>query len=339
MSRNRVLAWLASLPASSARKALSPLHPVAQGEALRVALEQLGPAALDAVIERLKAPRPVLLVMAPTVFTASLEWIAPLLAAGYPVSLRPSRRDPRAAQHFVHTAQAHGLALDLFRSPLDDLPAGSSVVFMGSDPTASQLGARIPPHTQWLLFGHRISGATCSSDPAECVGLWRDVLLHDTRGCMSPVVVLPPEGAPLPLETLLTAGREAAAQLPAGTLTAAEGQPRRHALMRARLTGTVHPVGDAWLVDVQRGAPAFTAHPRVLQVVSAPIDPTPWPHAKWSTWGGPVPATISNAKLPRACALGRMQEPPLLRWHDGLDHWGYLGSPMVPGIVQTEGTA
>ncbi len=302
------------------------LSPTGAAEAWNAALDALDPAVLAELGERPGRPwRRVAIVAARGAFTAPIEWCAAFLAAGSSVGLKCPAGD-ETGRHLV------GLSDDL---PFEQIerPAvreADLAVAMGANETVARIAADRQGTT--LCFGHRFSAAWITGTPLEpdpllpqgwsvdpFAALAADLALYDTRGCLSPALVLtprPPEEIARALAPWMAAAQ---ARWPRG-----EVSPATHADIRARralaraTTGLVVD-GDGWSIFgllPQHVLPV--ALPRVAIVHQADLSAlAPWaPH--WSTLGvdAPhhgVPPTV------RVCRIGRMQRPPLTRLHDGVD--------------------
>lgn len=301
------------------------------------ALAALDDAALDAVAAMPGRAFPdASVIVAGTVFTAAIEWLAVLLGRGTRVTLKHPADAPGAAPLLADAAAAEALPLRITgdRDVLDR----ALVVVMGSDDTVVAVRSAAPARARVLAHGHRFSAAwvTGRALPADprvpegCGDPWgrvaADAALHDGRGCLSPAVVF----TPLPLaeacDALADALARAEARWPIGRVAPDEGAAIRTRRALARVAGLVRE-GPGWSVH---GLPADrlvpVALPRSLAVVSAPdaaaaaATLAPWADAL-STIGtdDADDAAPLAAIAPRLCPIGRMQRPPLRRSHDGED--------------------
>lgn len=289
--------------------------------------------ALDALPEAVAGAEPggatVAFVAASTVVTAPLEWLALLWAMGRRVVLKRSRRDPGLAPWLAEHAAAAGLPLSVVDDP-EELGAAALVVAMASDETLSALRAALPPSTPLLGFGHRVSAAwwpaSAPPTPADADALARDLAAHDGRGCMTPGVLLT-DGDPLALaEALAPAMARAEARWPRGALTDHEGAALRARAALARAAGRCVDGPGCALHVLPAALATPDALPRALTLARVPDEDAA---AAWlaahplSTLVAPAGAR-HGLRAPRVCPLGEAQRPPLLRWHDGIDHLSAL---------------
>jgi hypothetical protein len=299
-------------------------------EAWHASLTALDDQALNAVADMRLAPwKRAAVVCASTVFTAPIEWCAVLLGRGSEVVLKVPSSQPQVATPLVQAAQAVGLPL---RATVDrsDLHSASYVVAMGSDASLADIGATLPPTTRFEPHGHRFSvawigGSPLQDDPlvpadfSDAYGaLAADAALHDGRGCLSPVVLISTDTNAV--DSLADTLARAEQRWPRGEISDLEAASIRARGALAAATGTVRS-GARWSVH---GLPAEQwqpiALPRSVAVIqvenreeAARILAPFW--SRLSTIGTDQPWT--NA--PRTCRLGRLQRPPLLRHHDGVD--------------------
>ncbi|MEZ4316620.1 MAG: acyl-CoA reductase [Myxococcota bacterium] len=305
-----VQAWRDRLRALSPDVGLSP-------EGARVALD----AALDAlddVPRHLGRPAPghTVIVCASTVFTASIEWAAVLLARGGRVTLKA----PRAhAAWFAEVAACTDLPI-LSTTDRDVLQDADCLVVMGSDATLDAIRSQLGPRQRLLGFGHRYS-LTWWSDPDQADAVALDLALHDGRGCMSPLGVFSP--LPDAVELLSHAMERLQARLPRGDVAPMEGAGIRSRAALARVLGQAVDAPD-WSVHAlpaarfpEPGLPrAAVVHPADRATFEAAVH-THLP--KLSTVATDAPATLEGVRGVRVCAPGEMQRPPLDRLHDGVD--------------------
>jgi hypothetical protein len=312
MTLDRTLAWRDALRAAAPPP--TDLSGPGLARVLADALDALGelPAAAALIGE---APARATVIAPRTVVTAPIEWCALLLAAGAEVTLKPPRGAPGLGPWLVHHAQATGLPLRL--DPSRDAVAGADlVVAMGSDDTMTNLRAAISPNTRLLAFGHRIGVAWWprGADPA---GLAADLAAHDSRGCMTPAVILTDDPDLAALTDALTA---AEAAWPRGVCSPGELAAIRTRGLLARVVGEERR-GPGWALHVVPPAHVQPwALPRVAQVVPVADEAAAraWvrAHAEVGTVGAPGGGDWG---VPRTADLGQMQRPPLRRAHDGVD--------------------
>jgi hypothetical protein len=317
--RDRVRRWLAGLRGAQPPRGL--LSPAGAALVWREALDALSDEALDAAWSipgpgwasvGMAAPR--------TVPTAPLEWCAVALGRGARFVLKPPAEDPSVGAFLAATAQAAGLplVLDPDRSALLD---PDLAVVMGTDETVAAVrtarGGRAV-----LGFGHRTSFAWVT-DPASAPAVAEDAARFDGRGCLSPALVLTPGDPEALAEALARALAAVEACVPRGDLTPIEGARLRLRTARDRIAGRLRE-GPGWAVSVVAAAPE-EALPRwlpVLSVADAPAALAAVDATHLSTVGADAPFPAPSGA--RVVPCGRMQRPPLLRRHDGIDWLGAL---------------
>lgn len=324
MRPGAVRAWLRGLdPADGPGRAQ---HPADRRLAWEAALGAITDAALD---EALRPPGPgwasVGFACPSTVPTAPLEWCAVALARGAEVVLKAPVEDPGPATWLAQTAQAAGLPLTA-TTDRGALLGPALAVVMGADETVAAVRAARGGRPV-LGFGHRFSVAWVA-DPAAVDGaaLSRDLVLHEGRGCLSPVAWFTPRPA-------LLADRVFDEVLARRTpcLTPAEGAGRRLRLARERIAGRVVHEGPGGAVTLHPGGPPAEAFPGWVAIVPAADPDAVWaavdlPHL--STVGTDAPVAVPPGV--RGVALGEMQRPPLVRLHDGVDWLAALaGGPLA----------
>jgi hypothetical protein len=163
-----------------------------------------------------------------------------------------------------------------------------------------------------------------------------DHVLFDGLGCMSPAGVF---AARADLDAAAEWMGRAAVEVPPGPLAPELAMARRVRLVEARAIGRVLE-GDGWAVALlPLHAFSPVSHPRLLQLYEAD-DPevVAVTLAPWRALLGTVATDLEAVRrsslgaAPRVCLPGRMQSPPLSRWHDGIDVLGTLwGAPLGPG--------
>jgi hypothetical protein len=319
-----VLAWRDALRADAGNAPTEGLSPEGRDLVLAHALDALDEASLARVPIR-RAWRSATFVAARTVATAPIEWIALLLLRGTPVVLKHPAATGAFAGWLARHARAVGLPLSATsdRSAVDD---AELVLAMGNDASMDAIRARATGtlHT----FGHRFSAAYWGPDaPVEAFAeaVATDLAAHDSRGCMSPAVVLCAADLEVALPALAAAMTAAEARWPRGALGPAELADLRTRRALARASGGASHLGDGWQIDVLAAEHATpSALPRAVQLVPvAPDDAwsvlAPWQDAL-STVGGTVDWPVPTHT--RRTAAGLMQAPPLIRHHDGVSTVG-----------------
>ncbi len=290
------------------------------------ALGALTDAALDVALAVEGRPyASATVVAARTVLTAPIEWLALLLAHGSEVTLKLPQGAPGLGPWLLAHAETAGLPLTLSEdhSAVSHVPL---VVAMGDDATIVAIGEHLAPGARLLGFGSRTSVAWAESD-ADAEALATDLAAHDGRGCMTPSVVLCPDAAALGA-WLAQALEAAEARWPRGAVSDAEHASLRSRHRLAQATGQAWS-GPQWSVHALPGELAEPVSlPRSVAVVgvgtpeAARIWLRPWQRVL-STLGLPAgadPSTWHAVGAPRVAPLGTMQAPPLLRWHDGVNH-------------------
>lgn len=250
-------------------------------------------------------------IAARTVHTAPIEWLAVLLGRGTRVTLKHPRGAPGLAPWLLQHAGELPLQIT------DDAPLDTGLVIaMGHSATINTIRAQLQPHQRLLGFGSRFSAAWLP-DITHVHDLARDLAAHDSRGCMSPAVVLGPASlAPALAEAMAEAQR----RWPRGALSRVEQVALRTQAALARVAGELHE-GEGWQVAVlppEQAAPHTP--PRTVQLVDADLS---WltPHAHLlSALGVPHGVTVPPpGPAARVVPLGHLQRPPLVRLHDGVD--------------------
>ncbi len=304
------------------------LTPPMASHCLRLACAALDSAALDRALEVPGTPPSrAAVVAARGVFTAPLEWIAVLAAAGSRVWLKPPSAAPAFAQAVVEAFQQAGLPVHLHLERA--LPAVDALVAMGSDETIAALAAQ-HARARLSLHGHRFSLAVVrGSDESLAERLALDALLYDGRGCFTPAAVLhlgePEEAARLARGLCRQLGA-VSARLPAGPLDPLLGPEWRRRTGLARALGW--PAASARHSSAVLPLEHFEAavlpgylpvHPVAgLEALRPLLEPwRPWLAACATDLDEPQP--LLEAGFERVCRPGMLQRPPLLRTHGGME--------------------
>lgn len=302
-----------------------PLSPAGLALVLGDALAALHDDALHAAVAGAGRPYDRALVIgARTVPTASIEWVALLLAHGTQVTLKTPHGAPGLGPWLAHHAAAHGLPL----THTDDHGAVADaelVVAMGQDASIAAIRQAAAPGARVLGFGTRWSVAWIPAHAPEAVlaGLARDLAAFDGRGCMTPALVATdhPEALALRLAPHLTA---AEVRWPRGRVSDEEGAALRARAAVVRAVG-VRVAGAGWEMHAVTREDAVTyALPRVAQLVGFPSEGEA---AAWVHHVGPPLSTVGRSAGSadpwpadaRKAEPGTMQRPPVPRVHDGLD--------------------
>ena len=288
------------------------------------ALGALDDGALDTVARVDVRPfESAVFVAARTVFTAPLEWCAVLLGRGTRVVLKMPAGEPGWAPELVETAEACSLPLSwtedrsvVARHPL--------VVAMGSDATIAEIRATARADARVLAHGHKFSVCWITK-PESWRALAEDLALYDTRGCMSPVVIL----TPLPLDEALDDLSVAMARLqeryPRGAIAPMEGAAIRARSALARTVGQER-TGFGWAIhEVPTQHIEPTPLPRTPTLVSvanlseamAALEPHMVSLGTVGTDDAGSAERWLDGGACRVCSVGKMQRPPLVRMHDG----------------------
>jgi hypothetical protein len=331
MSLERVRAWRDALRRDVANAPAAPLSREGLALVLGHALDAVHDDALAAAWARPGAPvATATVVAARTTLTAPVEWCALLLADGAQVTLKHPSDAPGLAPWLASHAVHAGLPLRATGRRDVGLDA-ERVVVMGGDATVRAVSAVVPAG-RLLAFGHRASAAVWDprAAPEAADALAADLGAHDTRGCMSPaVILLPPGSADIARAALAPALARAEARWPRGDVADDEHAALRAQRALARVLGHVE-VGATWEIHTLPAAQATLAPlPRRAQLVETD-DPIGWlqPLAGVLSTVGHDPSAPAavlhglSAALPdvRLASLGAMQAPPLARRHDGVDH-------------------
>jgi hypothetical protein len=306
---------------------------------LKAALDALDDETLDRVAALGGRPFPTAAVLcSTTVTTAPVEWCAVLLGRGSAVLLKYSADDPGLTSLLVGAARDVGLPLVGVTERAAVLQA-DLVVVMGADQTVREIRSSLPTRVRLLPHGHRFSAAWITGNPlppdprvpegfhGSWGGVAADAVLHDGRGCMSPVAVF----TPVPLQTacdrLADAMLRASARWPIGSVSPSEHAHIRSRRALARVTGVVCEGRDFSIHGLPVEYLEPLTLPRCLAVYQVE-DATQAaralaPYARWlSTVGTDDPESVGtwfSLGATRVCRQGRMQRPPLIRPHDGED--------------------
>jgi len=274
----------------------------------------------------------VTMVASRTVFTAPLEWVALLLASGSTVRLKRPEAGLSIWDSWVKTAENLPLTITTERTLLHDTEL---VIAMGSDETIATLKEQCLTGPEFLGFGSKFSIAlvtneTVIQDSKTPNDVWgriaADVALYDTRGCMSPSIVLTTTPLHEAIPRLAHAMESANVIWPRGTISDFEGAKIRERIVLSKLVGQVVEEKAFSILGLPLHYTSTAALPRVLQVVHvdsiADMLSYVMEHAgQLSTVGTDLSDdTIFNDIAPhtRVCKLGQMQRPPILRLHDGI---------------------
>ncbi|MBW2255877.1 MAG: hypothetical protein JRI25_14940 [Deltaproteobacteria bacterium] len=339
MSWNLVRAWRDRLRQRDPSFLPTGLSPEGAREALKAALDALDDESLDRIAALGGRAFPTAAVVcSTTVTTAPIEWCAVLLGRGSAVLLKYSADDPGLSSLLVSAARDVGLPLVGVTERAAILQA-DLVVVMGSDDTVREIRSSVSARVRLLPHGHRFSAAWITGNPLppdtrvpeSFQGSWggvaADCVLHDGRGCLSPVAVF----TPVPLETacdrLADAMFRASSRWPTGTVSPSEHAHIRSRRALARVTGQVREGRDFSIHGLPVEHMDLVALPRCLAVYQVE-DATQAaralaPYARWlSTIGTDDPESVGtwlSLGATRVCRQGRMQRPPVIRPHDGED--------------------
>ena len=258
------------------------------------------------------------IIAARTVFTGPLEWCALLLGRGSAVLLKHPRGVGGSAHAMAEEAAAVGLPLQT-TDQRSVPPDTDFLLAMGTDHTMDTLRSTLGAGVAATLLGHRFSAAFCPVGQTDWSGVAMDVALHDSRGCLSPVVVFTDDvGAAM--EGLTQGMHHAQSRVPRGFVSPAEHAAIRAREALARVAGQV-AVEPEWSVHVL--PPHLwqpVALPRSLAVVEVANRQealqrlAPFAH-QLSTVGAPtLDGSWHGARI---TSHGTMQRPPIDRVHDG----------------------
>jgi hypothetical protein len=330
MRWNDVKRWRDALRSDVASAPSVNLSTVGLVGAIEACLSALDDEALDCAAATGGTPwDSAAFVAARTVTTAPVEWCAVLLGRGTSVVLKTPAGEPGLAPWLCAHAARLGLPLS-WTSDRQAIQRAEVVYVMGADATVQEVQGSVPATTTVVGFGHRFSVVWWARDApvqatAEAVAM--DLALHDTRGCMSPAVVLTEAALDVVVPAMARAMARAEAVLPRGPCSDAELAQMRSRGALAQVLGK-KVAGDAWSVWTLPGSHAQpTVLPRCAQVVAVPdleaavAWTRPW-KAHLSTVGTTSMREAgrwAQAGAGRVCRVGEMQRPPLDRPHDGVD--------------------
>lgn len=323
LAEGPAVAWAEGLGEANAEAGLRAAVGAITGEGLRAELQGgVGP-----------LPEGLLLVCAGGVFTAPLEWVALVAAAGIPLWVKPPGAAPAFPRALVAAMAAEGLAVRLHEGR--DVPAEASVILaFGSDETLRALASAWPDR-RLVGYGHAWSAALWWPDVQDSTSRhsWMshyalDLCHYDGRGCMAPTALFVLDDPAQVEAELYDALERAEARWPAGPLPGALGPLLRERVGLARVLGraklgrgfgvltlpldrfrpfglprhaVIHPVADHG--EIER---ALAGWPGLRSTLGAG-GPSVWP-SRWPDW---------TRVFTRICPLGTMQTPPFPRLHDG----------------------
>ena len=282
--------------------------------------------------------------LAGSIPSAAFHAILLPLVAGSAVYVKPSSQDPLSARLFAESLRAQDPALGEAVVVGNDptlLESADAVVAHGADETIAAIRARVPPQRVFVGHGHKLSLAAVGpaveiDSAAQAVAI--DIALYDGRGCLSPayvgVVDRPAGRAAAFSRALANELEQLASKLPRGPLLTSEEVALREMRARAAVREGVRlelpEHGSEWTVILEpagsRPAPGWL---RCLPVVplSDACELEDWcgrlaPHlSSLGHMGWGRQELLSAVQLgggSRACALGRMQFPPIDWNHDGI---------------------
>ncbi len=302
------------------------LSPPMAAACLRWACGAIHRSALEVATDVPGAPPPVAgVVAARGVFTAPLEWVALLAAAGSEVILKAPSTAPAFCEAVAHTFTAHGLEVRC--TTARELPPVDALVAMGGDEAIAAL-ARRHARARLSLHGHRFSLAVVRGDSVDLArSLAHDALLYDGRGCFTPAAVLHlggPSAARALVDALQAQLVEVTRRYPPGPRDPMLGPEwrRRTGLLRALGEHVPHAPPAAALVPLARIEAA--ALPGYLPVHALDGLEALGPLlAPWRPWLAACATDLDDAGpmlaagFERVCRPGTLQTPPLLRPHGG----------------------
>jgi len=280
-------------------------------------------------------PQRVSVICARGVFTAPLEWVSLLAAAGCNVHIKA----PTSAPDFVF-AMADALAaqgLPVHASTSRDLMEPDAILAFGTDETMLDLHRKYPKK-RLALYGHRFSIAWIRK--SSVTDLMDDIILYDGRGCMAPAAIFT-DADPLQLANTIAQKLETIAKTcPRGAFDPALGPEWRRRMGLAATTGHVIE-GSEWAVLIS-DARNFTPMALPRMVVIHPVDSIGELHERLSPWRnhfsslGTDDRTETNNPdfqeicgwFPRISRPGQLQRPPFPRKHDG--------RPVLGSLLQSE---
>jgi len=331
MSWSRVRRWLEGLQEVDPAQLHTGLSAPNARLAWRWALDALGPEALARAEATPGDPWPrATVIAARTVFTGPLEWVALLLGRGSEVVLKHPEGAGNTARCMMERARACGLPLTA-TADREAARGSEFVLAMGSDETMDALRAELPDDTVAHLLGHRFSVAWIPAD-GDWEGLALDLALHDSRGCLSPVVAFT-DDATSATPRLAAAMQARERDLPIGEIAPAESGAIRARAALARVVGSV-TTGDGWSIHrlpVSHWRP--TGLPRSLALVEVESrDAARQALQPWQQWLSTVadPDATQEWFDARIALPGSLQRPPVDRLHDGIH---VLGATAMPPTI------
>jgi hypothetical protein len=269
-----------------------------------------------------RPPSSAAVVAARGVFSAPLEWVVLLAAAGARVHLKAPRAASSFSEALTEVFEAEGLPVEV--STRRELPDVEALVAMGSDAALAAL-ARRHAHARLSLHGHRLSVAVVrDTGSATAAALCDDAALYDGRGCFSPVAVfvLPP-GDPSALHDNLASSFEEAQRLwPRGAVSSALGPEWRRRTGLAKSLGSLRE-SEAWATTVLP-ASFFEASPLPRFLPIHPVRDLGDVSGTLASWSGHLAACATDLMdvdsllamgFERICRPGRLQLPPFGRPH------------------------
>jgi hypothetical protein len=264
-------------------------------------------------------------VAARGVFTAPLEWVALLAAAGAEVVLKAPLAAPAFGAALAQSFRACGLPVSC--TTARELPALDALVAMGSDQAIAAL-AEAHARARLSLHGHRFSVAVVrGAGPALAAELAQDALLYDGRGCFTPVAVLH-LGSQAAAEQLVhhlgEQLEEHARILPPGSQDPLMGPEWRRRTGLARALGRLARLEAPTTALLPATAFEAVALPGFLPVYHlARLDAVRDLLAPRQSWLAACATDLDPAAplyeigFERICRPGTLQRPPLLRCHGG----------------------
>jgi hypothetical protein len=327
MSWAKVRAWRDALRGDLASAPTCGLSPRGRDLILSYALDALRDDALAQAACTPGRPWDTAAVISPrNTLTACIEWCALLLGHGTHVTLKAPRERDSLAPWLAVWARRTALPLTVV-TERDAIEGADAIFVMGSDATVQGVLAAAPAHVRVWKFGSRFSLAWWphAIDASSARAVARDLAAHDTRGCMSPALILTTAPREEVMSVLRPAMDHAESCWPRGSCTPSEHAALRSRVALAKVVGEA-AVTETWSiahVPAQHASPsALPRHAQVVQVASLEEAVTlvrPW-LPRLSTVGT---QDLSSAHVWRAagasrvCPLGQMQSPPLDRVHDG----------------------
>jgi hypothetical protein len=289
----------------------------------------------------LTPPRRLVIWCAGNVFTAPLEWTATFAAAGAEVVLKAPSAVPAPVLALARCFSAQGLPVEAHDLPHNEawhlLDYADAVLGFGSTSSMLSLEAHLGPGVRHALFGHRVSAAVVAG--TQDVGLLiRDAVLHDGRGCKSPVAVFSLTDAEETAALLAQGLAEAAITVPRGDMAASWGPRWRRRIGLARILDHAHN-GNDWAVPVLPGAwfepeplpRMLPVHPvQDLNEVTRILAGLPLGTCGTNLSAKDSLALHQTLGFPVVCPLGSMHATELDGWHEDTDVRAKLGEASAP---------